>query len=343
MQLLVTGGMGFIGSNFIHYWLKNHPADTIINFDNLTYAANPASLQDCSHNPRYHFVKGDIVDEVAVDQVMSGTDVVVHFAAESHVDRSIDNPTLFVRTNVLGTYVLLSAALKHSVKRFHHISTDEVFGSVNRLDPQDFFRENRPYNPTSPYAASKASSDHFVRSFFKTFGLPVTISNCSNNYGPFQNPEKFIPRMITNVLNNQKIPVYGQGDNIRDWLYVEDHCSAIDTILNKGKVGETYCIGGLKDGSTNLNLVKTVLQVMGKNIDQINYVPDRPGHDDYRVDWTKINQQLGWTPKHTLEEGIKATIQWYQQNSDWWTNSKKEAELFYQKLNNYQHTSYEKK
>ncbi len=335
MRLLITGGLGFIGSNFILYWLKTHPDDFIVNLDKVTYAANPASLKSIKDSSQYKFIKGDICDEVIVDQAMTGIDLVIHFAAETHVDRSIDDPTLFVRTNVLGTYTLLNAALKHSIKRFHHISTDEVFGSVNRLNPKDFFTEETPYHPSSPYAASKASSDHFVRSFHHTFGLPITISNCSNNYGPFQNPEKFIPRLITNALANKKIPVYGTGENIRDWLYVEDHCRAIDLILNKGKIGETYCIGGLKDSSTNLNLVKTVLKAMGKNEDQIEYVADRPGHDDYRVSWEKINKELGWEPQHSLEKGIKATIDWYQNNPNWWQTSKIEAEKFYRKLNNY--------
>ena len=335
MRLLVTGGLGFIGSNFIQYWLIFHPNDSVLNLDKMTYAANPKSLEDITQNPNYKFLKGDICDPNIVDEAMTGVDTVVHFAAESHVDRSIDDPTLFVRSNVMGTYVLLNAALKHQIKRFHHVSTDEVYGTVNRADPNDFFTEEHIYNPRSPYAASKASSDHFVNAFFHTFKLPITISHCSNNYGPYQNPEKFLPRMITNVLTGKKIPVYGKGENIRDWLYVEDHCRAIDLIVNKGTIGQSYCIGGLKDGSSNLNLVKTVLTAMSKSEDQIEYVADRPGHDDYRVSWEIINKELGWTPTLTLEQGIKATIDWYQKNEEWWQSAKIEAEQFYQKLNNY--------
>lgn len=335
MRLLVTGGLGFIGSNFIHHWFKQHPTDSIVNLDKVTYAANPLSLKNIEKLPNYRFIKGDILDDVLVDQVISEVDTIVHFAAETHVDRSIDDPSLFVRTNVLGTYTLLNSALKHKIKRFHHVSTDEVFGSVNRLDPSDYFTENTLYKPNSPYAASKASSDHFVRSFHQTFGLPITISNCSNNYGPYQNPEKFLPRMITNIMAGKKIPIYGKGENIRDWLYVEDHCQAIELIVTKGRIGQTYCIGGLKDGSSNINLVKTILAKMGKSEDQIEYVADRPGHDDYRVNWDKIKNELGWQPSLDLEQGIQATIDWYVQNQAWWQSSKIEAEQFYQKLNNY--------
>lgn len=332
MKLLITGGFGFIGSNFIKYWFKNHPQDFIINLDKMTYAANPRNLVEFENSPNYKFVKGDILDEKIVDELVSQVDTIVHFAAESHVDRSIDDPSLFVRTNVLGTYNLLIAAKKYQIKRFHHISTDEVFGTIE-LDSTDQFNEDTPYDPSSPYSASKASSDHLVRSFFKTFGLPVTISNCSNNYGPFQHPEKMIPRSITSLLSGGKIKIYGQGVNFRDWLHVEDHCRAIEAILLKGTVGETYCIGGLKKGTSNMELVRLILKLMNKGEDSLEYVADRPAHDNYAVNWDKINQKLGWQPQYDFESGLKQTIDWYTQNQTWWQETKKEAEEFYIKLN----------
>ncbi|MPM51243.1 dTDP-glucose 4,6-dehydratase [bioreactor metagenome] len=331
MKLLITGGSGFIGSNFIKHWFKNHPQDSIINLDKMTYAANPRNLTEFEGKSNYQFVKGDILDEKVVDELVSQVDTIVHFAAESHVDRSIDDPSLFVRTNVLGTYNLLMAAKKYN-KRFHHISTDEVFGSIE-MGSNDQFRESTPYDPSSPYSASKASSDHLVRSFYKTFGLPITISNCSNNYGPYQHPEKMIPRSITNLLTDQKIKVYGQGLNFRDWLHVEDHCKAIELILEKGKIGETYCIGGLKKGTSNMELVRLMLKLMGKDESSIEYVDDRPAHDNYAVNWDKINQELGWEPQYDLESGSKQTIDWYTANTTWWTETKLEAEEFYKKLN----------
>lgn len=331
MKLLITGGSGFIGSNFIKHWFKNHPQDSIINLDKMTYAANPRNLTEFEGKSNYQFVKGDILDEKVVDELVSQVDTIVHFAAESHVDRSIDDPSLFVRTNVLGTYNLLMAAKKYN-KRFHHISTDEVFGSIE-MGSNDQFRESTPYDPSSPYSASKASSDHLVRSFYKTFGLPITISNCSNNYGPYQHPEKMIPRSITNLLTDQKIKVYGQGLNFRDWLHVEDHCKAIELILEKGKIGETYCIGGLKKGTSNMELVRLMLKLMGKDESSIEYVDDRPAHDNYAVNWDKINQELGWEPQYDLESGLKQTIDWYTANTTWWTETKLEAEEFYKKLN----------
>jgi dTDP-glucose 4,6-dehydratase len=334
MKLLVTGGLGFIGSNFIRYWFARHPGDRITNLDSVTYAANPQNLSDFESNSQYQFVKGNILDSVLLDKIVPGTDLIVHFAAESHVDRSIDDPLLFVKTNVLGTYTLLSAAKKYGSVRFHHISTDEVFGTIIP-GVVDSFSENTPYNPSSPYSASKASSDHFVRSFGKTFGLPITVSNCSNNYGPFQHPEKMIPRMITNILDGQKVPVYGQGENYRDWLYVDDHCSAIEAVINKGKLGETYCIGGLKETSRNIDLVKQTLRLMGKSEDQLEFVTDRPAHDNYAVSWDKIHNELGWSPKETLETGLKKTIDWYKNNESWWRAAKTEAEEFYKKLNGY--------
>ncbi len=333
MKILITGGSGFIGSNFIKYWFKNHPEDSIINLDKMTYAANPRNLVEFENKPNYKFVKGDILDEKIVDELVSQVDTVVHFAAESHVDRSIDDPSLFVKTNVLGTYILLNAAKKHQIKRFHHISTDEVFGTIE-IDSTDQFSEATPYDPSSPYSASKAAADHLVRSFFKTFGLPVTISNCSNNYGPYQHPEKMIPRSITNLLSGDKIKVYGQGLNFRDWLHVEDHCSAIEAILLKGKIGETYCIGGAKKGTNNMELVRMILKLMNKGEDSLEYVADRPAHDNYAVNWDKINKELGWEPQYDLESGLKQTVDWYTQNQTWWQETKKEAEEFYIKLNN---------
>ncbi len=332
MKLLITGGSGFIGSNFIKHWFTAHPQDSIINLDKMTYAANPRNLTEFEGKPNYQFVQGDILDEKTVEELISQVDAIVHFAAESHVDRSIDDPSLFVRTNVLGTYNLLMAAKKYN-KRFHHISTDEVFGSIE-MGSDAQFNEATPYDPSSPYSASKASSDHLVRSFHKTFGLPVTISNCSNNYGPYQHPEKMIPRSITNLLTDQKIKVYGQGLNFRDWLHVEDHCRAIELILLNGKIGETYCIGGLKKGTSNMELVQLMLKLMGKDESCLEYVADRPAHDNYAVNWDKINRELGWEPKYTFETGLQQTIDWYAANTTWWQETKKEAEEFYKKLSN---------
>ena len=334
MKILVTGGLGFIGSNFVRYWLKKHPKDKIINLDKVTYAANFNSTVDIESNLNYDFVRGDICDAKLVDDIMKeGIDYIVHFAAESHVDRSIDDPSLFIRTNVLGTHVLLNTALKYNIKRFHHISTDEVFGSID-IGSSKQFNEDTPYDPSSPYSASKASSDHLVRSFFKTFKLPVTISNCSNNYGPYQHPEKMIPRTITNLLAGDKVKVYGKGLNFRDWLHVEDHCRAIELILLKGKLGETYCIGGLKKGTSNMDLVKEILKIMEKpEKENIEFVADRPAHDNYAVNWSKIRKELGWEPKYDLESGLDQTIDWYTKNKEWYKETKKEAEQFYKKLN----------
>jgi len=332
MKILITGGLGFIGTNFIKYWRQHHLGDSIVNLDKVTYAANPENLKELENDSHYKFIKGDILDSNLVDKLVSECDLIVHFAAESHVDRSIDDPALFVKTNVLGTYNLLSSTQKHGQKRFHHISTDEVFGSVS-LDSDDQFSESTPYDPSSPYSASKASSDHFVRAFGKTFNLPVTITNCSNNYGPYQHPEKFIPRMITNLIDGKNVPVYGQGLNLRDWLYVEDHCSAIEAVILKGKIGETYCVGGLKGGTRNIDIVKTVLKILTLDESRIEYVPDRPAHDNYSVNWSKLNSELGWSPKFTLESGLANTVKWYRENEPWWRASKAEAEEFYKKLN----------
>lgn len=331
MKILVTGGLGFIGTNFIRYWFKHHPDDTIVNLDKVTYAANPANLSEFEGKSNYKFVKGDICDKNLVAEIVKDIDLIIHFAAETHVDRSLDEPELFLQTNILGTYNLLNFASQYNI-RFHHISTDEVFGALE-LNTENKFTESTTYDPRSPYSSSKAASDHLVRSFYHSFNLPITISNCSNNYGPYQSPEKFLPRMITNLLTNQKVKVYGDGLNVRDWLHVLDHCRAIEAIIQKGKIGETYVIGGLTKDINNLELTKTVLDLMGKGEDQIEFVTDRPGHDRrYAVNWEKIKNELGWTPQYSFEEGIKATVDWYTQNSDWWQASKSEAEDFYKKI-----------
>ncbi len=322
MTLLVTGGAGFIGSNFVLYWLKHHPQDFIKNFDVLTYAGNLENLKEAEGNPQYSFIKGDIRDATAVDAAMEGVDVVVHFAAESHVDRSILDPTSFVTTNVVGTQVLLDAARQHNVQRFHHISTDEVFGSLE-LGSSDKFSETTPYNPHSPYSASKAGSDHLVRAYHDTYGLPVTITNCSNNYGPFQFPEKLFGLAITNLLEGKKVPVYTPGNQVRDWLFVEDHVRAIELVLQKGKLGETYCVGGLSGDVTNLDVIHMILKLMGKDESSIEMAKDRPGHDvKYAIDAAKIQTELGWKPSVTLEQGLQQTIAWYTEHQDWWKRIK---------------------
>lgn len=322
MKLLVTGGAGFIGSNFILYWLKKYPNDKIINLDKLTYAGNLENLRSVEKNPNYEFVQGDICDPKLVNSLTEKADTIVHFAAESHVDRSIVDPAPFIKTNIEGTYVLLEAALRNKVKKFHHVSTDEVFGALE-LNSKEKFNDKTPYNPHSPYSASKASSDHLVRAYFDTYELPITISNCSNNFGPLQFPEKLIPLAITNLMEEKKVPVYGDGLYVRDWLYVEDHCRAIDLILQKGKVGETYLVGGLTEDIPNIEIVKRILKIMGKDETQIEYVKDRPGHDRrYAVDWSRINQELGWKPEHNFDEYLKITVDWYKNNQEWWKKIK---------------------
>lgn len=332
MTLFVTGGAGFIGSNFILYWMRQHPQDKVVNFDLLTYAGNLENLSGVEKNPNYTFVKGDIRDAAAVEQAMKGAEIVVHFAAESHVDRSIMNASDFVTTNVVGTQVLLEAAKKLGVSRFHHISTDEVFGSLE-LGSTEKFHENTAYNPHSPYAASKASSDHFVRAYRDTYGLPITITNCSNNYGPYQFPEKLFSLAITNLLEGKKVPVYAPGNQVRDWLFVEDHVRAVELVLEKGKVGETYCVGGLKADITNMDVVKQIVQLMGKDETSIEIVKDRPGHDvRYTIDWSKIHNELGWSPSVTFEEGLKQTIAWYTEHQDWWKHIKSgDYQAYYEK------------
>ena len=322
MKLLVTGGAGFIGSNFILYWLKKYPSDKIVNLDLLTYAGNLENLKSIEKNPNYEFVHGNICDGKLVNSLTQKADVIVHFAAESHVDRSIVDPAPFIKTNIEGTYVLLEAALKQKLKRFHHISTDEVFGALE-LNSKERFNEKSNYSPRSPYSASKAASDHLVNAYHTTYNLPVTISNCSNNFGPYQFPEKFIPVAITNLIEGKKVPVYGDGLYVRDWLYVEDHCKAIDAILQKGKIGETYFIGGLTEDINNLSVVKKILKIMGKDESAIDHVKDRPGHDRrYAIDWSKINKELGWKPERNFDDYLKITVDWYSKNQDWWRRLK---------------------
>ncbi len=322
MKLLVTGGAGFIGSNFILYWLKNYPNDYIINLDLLTYAGNPDNLKEIENHPGYQFVRGDICDTELVERLADeGLDAIVHFAAESHVDRSILDASVFVRTNVIGTHVLLEAARKRNL-RFHHVSTDEVYGSLS-LEGGEKFSEQTAYDPRSPYSASKASSDHLVRAYFHTHKLPVTISNCSNNYGPFQFPEKLIPFFATNLIEGKKVPLYGKGLNVRDWLYVEDHCQAIDLILKKGKIGETYCVGGDSEKS-NIEIAKAILKSFGKDESWIEYVEDRKGHDlRYAIDFSKIKKDLDWKPTVDFTTGLEQTLDWYRKNEDWWKKLKK--------------------
>lgn len=331
MKLLVTGGAGFIGANFIIYWMKIHPEDSIVNFDKLTYAGNLENLKQVERHSNYQFIQGDICNKEQVDSVMKTVDVVVHFAAESHVDRSILDASPFVKTNVEGTQVLLDSALRNGKKRFHHISTDEVFGSLP-LESNDMFTEKTPYDPRSPYSASKAGSDHLVRAYCATYGLPITISNCSNNFGPYHFPEKFIPLAITNLLEGKKVPVYGDGLNVRDWLYVEDHCYGIDRILQTGTVGSTYLLGGKSGTISNIEVVKKIIHLMGKDESFIEMVPDRPGHDRrYAIDWSKTKQELGWEPQVDFETGLQKTIEWFTQNESWWKKVKNGSYLDYYK------------
>jgi len=331
-KLLVTGGAGFIGSNFILYWLAHHPQDSIVNFDKLTYAGNLENLKDVQNNANYKFVRGDITNPEELDEAFVDIDIVVHFAAESHVDRSIKDPSPFIVTNVVGTQVLLDATLKKGIKKFHHISTDEVFGSLE-LDDKSKFSERTNYNPRSPYAASKAGSDYLVRAYFSTYNLPITITNCSNNFGPYQFPEKLIPLAITNILEEKKVPVYGDGLYARDWLYVEDHVRAIEAVLEKGKVGETYVVGGQTDEISNLDVVKKIIRILGKDESAIEFVKDRPGHDrKYAVDWTKIKDELGWKPKYDFDSWLEKTVEWYKDNQNWWKNVKDgEYQKYYEK------------
>lgn len=314
MKLLVTGGAGFIGSNFIHYWLKNHPDDQVVSLDALTYAGHLESLKDIENNPNYKFTKADITDEVAVAAAMQGVETVVHFAAESHVDRSIINPLIFAKTNYLGTAVLLDAAMEAKVKRFHHISTDEVYGELGPNDPP--FNPDTSYKPRTPYSASKAGSDHLVRAYFATFGLPITITNCANNYGPYHDPEKLIPRFITNLLEGKKVPLMGKGENAREWLYVEDHARAIDVVLQKGKAGETYLVQG--EEKTNMDVTKKILEILGLDESFIEYVEHRLGHDFRYANDGSALRELGWEREYNFDESLKKTVEWYKANEWWW-------------------------
>ncbi|KGG79802.1 spore coat protein [Caloranaerobacter azorensis H53214] len=316
-KILVTGGAGFIGSNFIRYMLNKYEDYKIINLDLLTYAGNLENLKDVEDNPNYEFIKGDIADRGLVNALFEkyNFDYVINFAAESHVDRSIEDPGIFVKTNIMGTQVLLDAAKKYGVEKYLQVSTDEVYGA---LGPTGMFTEKTPLAPNSPYSASKASADLLVRAYYKTFGLPVNITRCSNNYGPYQFPEKLIPLMIANALEDKNLPVYGDGLQVRDWLHVKDHCSAIDTVLHKGKIGEVYNVGGNNE-KKNIEIVKLILEKLGKPESLIKYVKDRPGHDRrYAIDNTKITTELGWEPSYTFEQGMEETIQWYLDNRDWW-------------------------
>lgn len=318
MKVLITGGAGFIGSNFVHYMVRKYSNYQIINLDALTYAGNLENVKDVENEANYRFVKGDITDRELIESLFAeGIDAVVNFAAESHVDRSIADPGIFVKTNVQGTQVLLDAAKKYGVRKYVQISTDEVYGTLGETG---YFTETTPLAPNSPYSASKAGADLLVRAYHETYGLPVNITRCSNNYGSYHFPEKLIPLMIINALNDRPLPVYGDGLNVRDWLHVEDHCSAIDLVLHKGRNGEVYNIGGNNE-RTNIEVVKAILRYLNKPESLITFVDDRLGHDRrYAIDATKIREELGWQPKYTFEEGLKKTIDWYLENRSWWEN-----------------------
>lgn len=320
MNIVVTGGAGFIGSNFVYYELANHPGDRIICYDVLTYAGNLETLEEAMKSPQFRFVKGDITDAAAVDKLFAEEqpEIVVNFAAESHVDRSIETPGLFLHTNIIGTQVLMDACRKHNVRRFHQVSTDEVYGDLPLDRPDLFFTETTPLHTSSPYSASKASADLLVQAYHRTYGLPVSISRCSNNYGPYHFPEKLIPLMILNALADKPLPVYGAGENVRDWLYVEDHCAAIDLIIRKGKDGSLYNVGGHNE-KRNIDVVKIILKALDKPESLIRHVEDRKGHDlRYAIDPSKLKAELGWEPKTRFEDGIRRTIDWYLAHRDWW-------------------------
>ncbi|RKI30743.1 dTDP-glucose 4,6-dehydratase [bacterium 1xD8-6] len=322
MNIIVTGGAGFIGGNFCHYMTKKYPEDTILCIDKLTYAGNLETLAPIMDKPNFKFFQADIADREAIYKIFQEEkpDIVVNFAAESHVDRSITDPEVFLRTNIIGTSVMLDACREYGITRYHQVSTDEVYGDLPLDRPDLFFTEDTPIHTSSPYSASKASADLLVQAYARTYKLPCTISRCSNNYGPYHFPEKLIPLIISNVLNDKKVPVYGKGENVRDWLYVEDHCIAIDLIIRKGTVGEVYNIGGHNE-KTNLEVVKTVLDKLGKSEELISYVSDRPGHDRrYAIDPAKIHKELGWLPETTFETGIQKTVDWYLDNRTWWEN-----------------------
>jgi dTDP-glucose 4,6-dehydratase len=332
MNILVTGGAGFIGSHFVHYVLDNHPYYKVVNIDLLTYAGNLENLKDIEENPNYTFIKGNIANRELIEQVVTAhnIDVIVNFAAESHVDRSIIEPDIFIKANVLGTSVLLEVARHLKVAKLIQVSTDEVYGS---LGEKGCFTEESPLAPTSPYSASKASADLLVKAYHKTFGVNVNITRCSNNYGPYQFPEKLIPLMITNALEDKQLPVYGDGKNVRDWLHVYDHCAAIDLVINKGRPGEVYNIGGQNE-KQNIEIVELIVDRLGKSRDLIKFVKDRLGHDRrYAIDSTKIESELRWKPKYTFESGIVETIQWYRDHEDWWRRIKSGGDRVYYKCN----------
>ena len=319
-KLLVTGGAGFIGANFIYYELAHHPADQILCLDSLTYAGNITTLKEAMKAPGMRFVRADITDRETVFRLFDSyrPDVVVNFAAESHVDRSIRDPGVFLQTNIMGTQILMDACLHYGAQRFHQVSTDEVYGDLPLDRPDLLFLESTPLRASSPYSASKAAADLLVGAYVRTFQLPATISRCSNNYGPYQFPEKLIPLMIARAMAHQPLPVYGKGENIRDWLYVEDHCAAVDSIIRRGKAGEIYNIGGHNERS-NLDVVKTILRELGEPESLITFVADRPGHDlRYAIDPEKIRRELGWQPATSFQDGIRATVQWYRDHQDWW-------------------------
>ena len=331
-KMLITGGAGFIGSNFVHYTLSQRPEHELTVIDKLTYAGNPDNLS--SVLDRINFVTGDICDRELMDKLVSETDIVVHFAAESHNDNSLRDPWPFVETNIIGTYTILEAVRKHD-KRLHHISTDEVFGDLE-LDDPNRFTEETPYNPSSPYSSTKAGSDHLVRAWIRSFGIKATISNCSNNYGPYQHIEKFIPRQITNILSDIKPKLYGTGEQVRDWIHVDDHNSAVHLIIDKGTLGDTYIIGADNDHVNNKAVIEMICELMGKPRDWYEHVNDRPGHDmRYAMNSTKLREELGWQPEYTdqngMQDGLKQTIEWYDQNREWWQADKRSVEDIYAK------------
>ncbi len=335
MKILITGGAGFIGSNFVYHILSKYPEYDVLCVDALTYAGNMSTLAGAMENPKFKFFKTDICDRTAIYELFEAEkpDIVVNFAAESHVDRSIEEPEIFLKTNILGTQVMMDACRKYGITRYHQVSTDEVYGDLPLDRPDLFFTEDTPIHTSSPYSASKASADLLVLAYHRTFGLPVTISRCSNNYGPYHFPEKLIPLMIANALNDKPLPVYGEGLNVRDWLYVEDHCKAIDLIIHKGKVGEVYNIGGHNE-MKNIDIVKLICKHLGKPLSLITYVADRKGHDmRYAIDPTKIHSELGWLPETKFQDGIKKTIEWYLDNRDWWeTIISGEYKNYYEKM-----------
>ena len=320
MNLIVTGGAGFIGANFVYYELRTHPEDRIVCYDVLTYAGNIATLDEAKRSPNFTFVRGDIADRAAVYALFEREkpDVVINFAAESHVDRSIENPEIFLQTNIIGTSILLDACRKYGITRYHQVSTDEVYGDLPLDRPDLFFTEETPLHTSSPYSSSKAGADLLVQAYARTYGLPVSISRCSNNYGAFQFPEELIPLMIIRALRGEKLPVYGDGLNVRDWLHVDDHCAAIDAIVRRGDAGEIYNVGGHNERS-NIDVVRTILRLLGKEEELISYVEDRKGHDRrYAIDPAKIGRDLGWQPETSFEDGIRSTIRWYEEHQEWW-------------------------